>query len=124
MSHRFVASLVRNADRRRGRAHILITLSSNAFDEAVDHALLASLFEGNRQLVSVDDENAAIAELLMEYALADRKGRCGAGRLRHQFALDGERAGSAAAASPWFRAHAGGAGGEAWPAVAEAAAIV
>src|SRR5437867_2603776 len=64
---------------------------SRAFHVAVDHALLAGLVEGHRELVAVDRDDVAVAEFEMEHALADRIGRGRAGRLRHELALDRHR---------------------------------
>ena len=68
--------------------------SRNRLCKARDHFLLPSLFELHRQLIPLDLADGAIAELLVEHALADRKRRawhdCARG---HKLALDlGRRA--------------------------------
>jgi len=65
--------------------------ASRLLHEAVHHLLLAGLVELDGELVAVDDADAAIAELLVEDAVADREGRGIAGRAGDQLALDGER---------------------------------
>src|SRR5215470_679607 len=63
----------------------------------VSHLLLAGLVELDRQLVAVDHDHVAVAELLVKHAVAHGKLGAGAGRLGDQLALDGERAGAAGA---------------------------
>src|SRR5262252_3301890 len=66
-------------------------------DKTVHHLLLAGLVELDRQLVAVDHDHVAVAELLVKHAVAHGKLGAGAGRLGDQLALDGERAGAAGA---------------------------
>ena len=62
--------------------------------EGIQHALLAGLVEIDGQLVAVDRADAAIAEFLVEDALADRIVAGAADdALGDQFALDQARAG-------------------------------
>jgi len=46
---------------------------SSSLDEAVEHLLRPGLLEFYVQLVAVDRHHAAVAELLVEHALADRE---------------------------------------------------
>src|SRR5690606_7643341 len=63
---------------------------SGGGDEAVEHALLAGLVEIDGQLVAVDAGDVAVAEFLVEDAVADLEGGGHVGhRLRHQLAVDG-----------------------------------
>src|SRR5262245_19251302 len=64
---------------------------------AIERLLLAGLVEQDCQLVALDRDHVAVAEFLMEHALAacDLGGR--AGRFGDQLALDGERAGATGA---------------------------
>src|SRR5437763_259795 len=55
---------------------------SRPFDEAVDDALLARFVELDGELVAVDEGDVAVAEFLVEDALADRERRGRAGRFR------------------------------------------
>src|SRR4051794_8515736 len=66
-------------------------MRSHPFDERVHHALLAGAVERDGQLVAVHHGDVAVAELLVKHAVADGEIRRGAGRFRHQLALDGER---------------------------------
>src|SRR5215475_12637988 len=62
------------------------------FDKRVDHALLARLVESDEELVAFDRDDVAVAEFLVEHALADAVRRGRTGRARHQFAVDRHRA--------------------------------
>ena len=73
---------------------------SHPLDECIHHALLAGLVELNRQLVAVDGDDVAVAEFLVEHAVAESEGGDGAGRFGDQFALDGERQAAGAGAGP------------------------
>jgi hypothetical protein len=64
---------------------------SRPLHETIHHALLAGLVELNGQLVAVDGGDVAVAEFLMEDAVAEGEGGDGAGRFGDQLALDGER---------------------------------
>src|SRR5438094_9920357 len=64
---------------------------SRTLDVAIDHALLAGLVELDHELVAVDRGHVAVAEFLVEHAIADREGGDGAGRFGDQLALDSER---------------------------------
>src|SRR5262245_37580070 len=65
--------------------------------KTIHHLLLTGLVERDGELVAVDHDDVAVAELLVEHAIADRKLGSRAGRLGDQLALDGERAGAAGA---------------------------
>ena len=62
---------------------------SRPLDKTIHHALLAGLVEGDRQLVAVDQGDAAVAEFLVEDAVAGRELRR-AGGLCDQLAFDGQ----------------------------------
>ena len=64
---------------------------SHPLHKTIHHALLAGLVELNRQLVAVDGGDVAVAEFLVEDAVAEGEGGDGAGRFGDQLALDGER---------------------------------
>src|SRR5262245_17882523 len=64
--------------------------ASSPLHKAVHDLLLAGLVEGDGELVAVDLGDAAVAELLVEDAVFERKFRGGAGGLGDQLALDGE----------------------------------
>ena len=49
----------------------------------------------DRQLVAVDHDHVAVAELLVKHAVADREVGDGAGGFGDQLAFDGERAAAA-----------------------------
>ena len=49
----------------------------------------------NGELVAVDVDDVAVAEFLVEHAVADREGGDGAGGFGDQLAFDGERAAAA-----------------------------
>src|SRR6266849_4242030 len=68
----------------------------------VEHPLLAGLVEVHDQLVAVDGGDVAVAEFLVEDAVADREGGDRAGRLGDQLAFDHERnaAGTTLVATP------------------------
>src|SRR5215470_6935818 len=70
-------------------------VGSHPLDVFVEHPLLAGLVELHHELVAVDGGDVAVAEFLVEYAVADREGGDGAGRLGDQLAFDGEREASA-----------------------------
>src|SRR6516162_8550005 len=67
------------------------SVPSHPFHKAVHHPLLASLVELHDQLVAVDRGDVAVAEFLVEHAIAHGKGGDGAGRFGDQLAFDGER---------------------------------
>src|SRR5712675_1924211 len=67
--------------------------------ETIHHALLAGLVELDGELVAVDRDHVAVAELDVEDAVADLVSGYGAGRLGDQFAFDGERTAAASARS-------------------------
>ncbi len=56
------------------------------------------MVEGDGELVAVDCGDVAVAEFLMEDAVAEAEGGDGAGRLGDELALDGERHAARAAA--------------------------
>src|SRR5262249_30866549 len=64
---------------------------SHPLHKAVHHPLLAGLVELHDELVAVDRGDVAVAEFLVEHAIADGKWRDGADRFGHQLAFDGER---------------------------------
>src|SRR4026209_1629849 len=66
-------------------------VQSATLDEAVHHLLLPCLVEIDGELVAVDLRDAAIAEVLMEHAHADRKSGALRRARRHQRAVDGDR---------------------------------
>src|SRR5207237_2622444 len=55
----------------------------------------AGAVEGDGELVAVDRDHVAVAEFLVEDAVAGGEGGCRAGRFGDQLALDGERAAAA-----------------------------
>ncbi len=67
------------------------TRDSHPLHETIHHALLARPVELDRQLVAVDGGDVAVAEFLVEDAVAPREGRGGAGGFGDEFAFDGER---------------------------------
>jgi hypothetical protein len=69
--------------RTRSRSHPL--------HKTIHYALLAGLVELNRQLVAVDGGDVAVAEFLVEDAVAEGEGGDGAGRLGDELAFDGQR---------------------------------
>src|SRR5712672_3251628 len=71
--------------------------NSHPLHKAIHHLLLPRPVEGDGELVALDLHHIAVAEFLVEHAVADGVGRDGAGRFRHQFAFDGQRAGPRAA---------------------------
>src|SRR5215470_457131 len=73
------------------------TFSSHPPYKTIHDLLLARLVERDRELVAVDHDHVAVAELLVEHAIADRELGGRAGRLGDELALDGERAGAAGA---------------------------
>src|SRR5260221_855437 len=73
--------------------------NSHPLHKAIHHLLLPRPVERDGELVALDLHHVAIAEFLVEHAVADRVGRDGAGRFRNQFAFDGQRAGPRAAAA-------------------------
>ena len=74
---------------RGGEAH------SHPLHKTIHHAFLAGLVEGDGELVAVDADDVAVAEFLVEHAVADREGGDGAGGFGDQLAFDGERAAAA-----------------------------
>ena len=72
--------------------------ASNPLHETIHHALFAGFVEGNGQLVAVDGDDVAVAEFLVEDAVAGREGRHRTGRFGDEFAFDGE--GQAASGVP------------------------
>src|SRR5215467_13805392 len=60
--------------------------------EMIHHLLLARLIERDGELVALDVDDVAVAEFLVEHAVADCVGRDGPSRFRYQFALDRCRA--------------------------------
>ncbi len=75
---------------------------SHPLHKTIHHPLLPGPVELDRQLVAVDGGDVAVAEFLVEDAVAGREGGDGAGGFGDQFAFDGERdaAGGAAASRP------------------------
>src|SRR5262249_394667 len=65
-------------------------VSSHPLDETVDHPLLAGLVELDEKLVAVDHADLAVAEFLVEHALAHGIGRC-AGRFCDELTFDRDR---------------------------------
>jgi hypothetical protein len=65
----------------------LIVRPSGRLDEAVDDPLRAGLVEGDLELVAVDRGHPAIAELLVEDAVADAEAAAGPGRRRQDLGL-------------------------------------
>ena len=63
---------------------------SHPLHKAIHHALLPRLVEIDGQLVAVDGGNVAVAEFLVEDAVAEGEGRGGAGGFGDEFAFDGE----------------------------------
>src|SRR5262249_15987042 len=63
----------------------------NPLDEAVDDALLARLVELDRELVALDRDDIAVAELDVKHAVADRIGGHSPGRFGDQLAFDRQR---------------------------------
>lgn len=64
---------------------------SHPLHETIHHALLPRLVEVDGQLVAVDGGDVAVAEFLVEDAVAEGEGGGGAGGFGDEFALDGER---------------------------------
>src|SRR5579864_6620973 len=75
---------------RTGTAAVRWENASHPRHETIHHLLLAGAVEGDGELVAFDMDDVAVAEFLVEHAVADREGRDGAGRFRHELALDGE----------------------------------
>jgi hypothetical protein len=71
-------------------SHVTVGYVSHPLHETIHHALLAGAVELDRQLVAVDGGDVAVAEFLVEDAVAQREGRGGAGGFGDQFAFDGE----------------------------------
>ena len=69
--------------------------------KTIHHALLPRAVELDRQLVAVDGGDVAVAEFLVEDAVAEREGGDRAGGFRHQFAFDGEGEAAGGAGVPW-----------------------
>jgi drug/metabolite transporter (DMT)-like permease len=67
------------------------TPHSHPLHEAIHHPLLARLVELDGELVAVDGGNVAVAEFLVEDAVADREVGDGAGGFGDELAFDGER---------------------------------
>ena len=59
--------------------------------ECIHHPLLAGLVELDRELVAVHCRDVAVAEFLVEHAVAHIVGGDGAGRFRDQFAFNSDR---------------------------------
>src|SRR5262245_63542989 len=72
---------------------------SHPLDETIHHPLLAGLVEGDGELVAVDGGDVAVAEFLVEYAVADGEVGDGARRFGDQLAFDGEWQARACAAA-------------------------
>src|SRR5215831_2622758 len=64
--------------------------ASHFLDKAIHHPLLASLVELHDQLVAVDGGDVAVAEFLVEDAVADGEVGDGAGGFGDQLAFDGD----------------------------------
>src|SRR5687767_317841 len=71
---------------------------SRPLDEAVEDAFLAGLVEVDGELVAVHPDDLAIAEFLVENALARGEGAGTLGIARHELALNDARGGAQAAA--------------------------
>ena len=82
--------------------------------KAIHHPLLPRLVELDRQLVAVDGDDVAVAEFLVEDAVAGRKGRGGAGGFGDEFAFDGQRDAGFGARIPWALTRAFGAPSPEW----------
>src|SRR5262249_39848100 len=64
---------------------------SHPLHETIDHPLLPRLVELDGELVAVDGGDVAVAEFLVEDAVADREVGDGAGGFGDELAFDGER---------------------------------
>src|ERR1700761_6532239 len=64
---------------------------SGPLHETVHHLLLAGLVEGDSELVAVDLDDVAVAELLVEHAVVEAEFRYGTRGFRDQLALDDHR---------------------------------
>src|SRR5438309_3968309 len=80
---------------QRSRTFVECRESSHPLYETVHHALLAGAVEGDGELVAVDRDHVAVAEFLVEDAVAGGEGGRRAGRFGDQLALDGKRAAAA-----------------------------
>src|SRR5579871_6983436 len=69
---------------------INVTALLRPLHKAIDHLLLASLVEGDGELVAVDFHHMAVAEFLVEDAVVEGEFRHRAGGFCHQLALDGQ----------------------------------
>ncbi len=96
--------------RRSHRKEKCARESSHPLHKTIHHALLAGAVELNRELVAVDCRDVAVAEFLVEDAVAKGEGGHQAGRLRHLFAFDGERQAAAAAGASLLAGAPGGGG--------------
>src|SRR5579871_3711790 len=70
---------------------INVTALLRPLHKAIDHLLLASLVEGDGELVAIDFHHMAVAEFLVEDAVVEGKFRHRAGGFRHQLALNRQR---------------------------------
>jgi len=95
--------------RRSHRKEKCARESSHPLDKTIHHALFASAVESDGELVAVYCRDVAVAEFLVEDAVAQREGGDSTGRFRHQLALDSQRqAAGAAGAAPLPGAPGGG----------------
>jgi len=65
--------------------------ASHPLHETIHHALLAGFVEVDGQLVAVDGGDVAVAEFLVEDAVAEGEGGGGAGGFGDELAFNGER---------------------------------
>ena len=84
--------------------------TSHPLHKTIHHALFAGAVERDRQLVAVDGGDVAVAEFLVEDAVAQREGGDRTGRFRHQLAFDGERQAAGAAGAALLAGAPGGGG--------------
>src|SRR5271167_3088178 len=83
---------------------------SRPLHKTIHHALFAGAVELNRELVAVDRRDVAVAEFLVEHAVAQGEGGDSTGRFRHQLAFDGERQAAGAAGAALLAGAPGGRG--------------
>src|SRR5713101_6135198 len=81
------------------RRRLAARAPSHPLHVTIHYPFLARLVELDDELVAVDGGDVAVAEFLVEYAVADREVGGGAGGFGDQLALDGERGAAARALS-------------------------